>query len=168
MRIKTSITFKEYCKLIFALIYSGIILKIIVSVGIAMLLWILGYYLHFLPVPKPEIYQYIALILIAVVQPSGIFWLIKRNYNSNNHLTELLDIYITSHEFNISGKTFYTELVWENIFKVEEKKNYFLVYLNTLSAIIISKNDLKNTEVIELKNILSTIPNIPVQLITKL
>lgn len=164
MIIKTKISFKAYCKLLFALTYKRTALKIIVGVGVAMIIWILGYYLHFLPVPKPEIYQYITLTLIAVVQPITIYLLIRRNYNSNDNLGEQLEIKVTENEINIRGTSFYTELLWKNIFKVDEVTNYFLIYKNSLSVIIIAKKDLSKLEIAALKKILTNIRNVPVQL----
>ncbi len=165
MTIKTRISFQEYCKLLFSLIYKRTILKIIVGVGFAMIIWILGYYFHFIPVPEPKIYQYITLTLIAVVQPIAIFWLINRNYASSNQLSEQLEIKVTQNEISIRGETFHTELVWNHIFKVDEVANYFLIYQNNLSAIIISKKDLTKMEVQELKRVLKGISNVPIHLI---
>lgn len=162
MTIKTKISFKEYCRLLFHLTYKRTILKVIVGVGLAMIIWILGYYLHILPVPKPEIYQYITLTLIAVAQPTAIYWIVKRNYDSSNHLGEQLEIDITQDEISIRGESFYTELGWNSIFKVEEEAKYFLIYQNTLSAIIISKKYLTKMETEEIKNIFNSISNVPV------
>ena len=161
MKLKTEISFKEYIALLFSLIYKRTMMKIIVVVGFAMLLWILGYYFHFLPVPKPEIYQYITLGIISIGQPLAIFWLLRRNYKSSNLLSEKLEIEVTKDKVNIHGKSFYTELNWKYIFKVEEFKKYILIYQNTLSAIMISEKDLAKAEIQELKIILKSIPDVP-------
>jgi len=161
MTIKTKISFKEYRRLLFSLVYKKPIMKIIVGVGIAMIIWILGYYLNLIPVPKPEIYQYITLILIMIVQPTVIYWTIKRNYESSNHLGEQLEIHLTETEINIQGESFYTKIASDKIFKVDEEPCHFLFYQNTLSAIIISKKVLDCTESKELRRIISAIPNVP-------
>src|SRR6185295_14315595 len=106
MKIKTEISFKEYRKLLFSLTYRKPIMKVILCVAFVMLVWILGYYLHFLPVPKPQIYQYTTLILITVVQPITIYWTIKRNYDSSNHLREHLEIELTQSEIKVQGESF--------------------------------------------------------------
>lgn len=139
-------------------------MKIIVSVALAMIIWILGYYLHFLPVPKPEIYQYITLLLITVVQPTAIYWTIKRNYDSSNHLGEQLEIELSESEIKVHGESFYTEIAWKKIFKVDEQTNWFLIYLNNLSAIIIPKKDLGDNQMEEFEKILATVQNIPIHL----
>ena len=139
-------------------------MKAILCVALAMVVWILGYYLHFLPVPKPQIYQYITLILITVVQPGVIYLTIKRNYDSSNHLREQLEIKLTEKEIEIQGESFKTEVKWNKIFKIDEQTNWFLIYLNNLSAIIIPKKDFAATQMEEFKIILSTIPGIPIHL----
>lgn len=164
MTIKTKISLKQYYKLLFGLAYKKPILKIIVGVGCVMVIWIAGYYFHFIPVPKPEIYQYITLLLIAVVQPIAIYLTIKRNYDSSNHLGEQLEINVTEGEIKITGESFYTELLWNKIFKVDESPNYFLIYQNNLSAIIIAKKDMTELEIQEFKNILKGICNVPVHI----
>jgi len=136
----------------------------ILCVALAMVVWILGYYLHLLPVPKPEIYQYITLILIIIVQPITIYLTIKRNYYSSNMLKEQLEIELTQADIKMKGESFYTEFVWEKIFKIDEQKNWFLIYLNSLSAITIPKKDFREGQIEEFKKMLATIPNIPIHL----
>jgi hypothetical protein len=162
MKIKSKISFKEYRKLLFGLTYKKPMMKVILCVAFAMLVWISGYYLHFLPVPKPAIYQYITLILITLVQPVVIYWTIKRNYDSSNHLRELLEIELTQDEIKIQGESFYTEIKWKKIFKIDEQTNWFLFYQNNLSAIIIPKKDFHGTQLEEFKRILSAIPKVPI------
>lgn len=129
-----------------------------------MLLWILGYYFHFIAVPKPEIYQYITLTLIAIIQPTVIFLTIKRNYDSSNHLAEQLEISLNETEIHVCGESFYTEISWEKLFKIDEVKNWFLIYQNTFSAILISKRNLTEQQIGEVRKILRSIPNVPVHL----
>lgn len=123
MQIKTKIFFKEYRNLLFGLAYKKPMMRIILCVALAMLIWIAGYHLHLLPVPKPQIYQFITLILITVVQPTLIYWTIKRNYDSSNILREPLEIEMTESEIKMQGKSFYLEIAWKAIFKVDEQTN---------------------------------------------
>ena len=142
-------------------------MKVILGVGCVMLIWILGYYLHFLALPKPQIYQYITLILISVVQPTVIYWTIKRNYDSSNHLREQLEIELTRNEIKILGESFYTEITWKKVFKIDEKTNWFLIYQNNLSAIIIPKKDFRKPQLEEFKQIVKAITGVPVHLINE-
>jgi hypothetical protein len=164
MIIKTKISFKEYRNLLFGLTYKKPVMKIILCVAVAMIVWIVGYYLHFLPVPEPEIYQYITLILITVIQPIVIYWTIKRNYDSSNHLREQLEIELTEKEIKIQGESFYTEMAWKKVFKIDEQTNWFLIYQNNLSAIIIPKKDFSGSQMDDFKRMLTAIENVPVHL----
>jgi len=139
-------------------------MKVIVGVGLLMIVWIVCYFSQIISIPKPEIYQYITLGVISIVQPLVIYWTIKRNYDSSNHLREELELNVTHNKISMQGESFYTEMAWSKIFKVDEVKNWFLVYQNNLSAILISKKDLDNKEAAELKKILSGITNVPMNL----
>jgi hypothetical protein len=165
MKIKTKISFKQYRKLLFSIAYKKPLMKVILGIGCIMLIWILSYHLHFLELPKPQIYQYITLILISVVQPTVIYWTIKRNYDSSNHLREELEIELTRNEIKILGESFYTEITWKKIFKIDEKTNWFLIYQNNLSAIIIPKKDFRKPQLEEFKQIVKAITGVPVHLI---
>ena len=167
MTIQTKISFKEYRQLLFSLAYRKPVMKIILFVGLCMLAWILSYSLHLLPVPKPQIYQYLTLFLIAIIQPAVIYWTIKRNYDSSNHLGEQLEIELTPHEIKIHGESFYTAISWKRIFRIDEQGNWLLIYQNNLSAIIIPKKDFHGTEFAELKKIIKAIPNVPIHLRSK-
>ncbi len=129
---------------------------VILCVALVMLLWILGYYLHFLPVPKPAYYQYMTLVLIILVQPLVIYRTIKRNYESNNLLKETLEIEFTKKEIILKGESFYTELTWGKIYKVVELKGWFMIYQNSLSAILISRGSFKTKQIDEFKQILQS------------
>lgn len=128
------------------------------------LLWIIFYYLDLFNLPKPIFYQYLTLGLITVVQPIGIYFMIWRNYHSSNHLREPLEIVLTEKEIKIKGDSFYMEILWDKLFKITEEQNWFLIYQNNLSAVIIPKKSFSSKEINNFKKILSTITAIPVTL----
>lgn len=99
-----------------------------------------------------------------MVQPITIYWTIKRNYDSSNHLGELLEIELSKTEIKVQGESFYTEIKWEKIFKIDEQTNWFLIYQNNLSAIIIPKKEFGSNQLEEFKRILNAIPNVPIHL----
>jgi hypothetical protein len=167
MTIKTRISFKEYRTLLFGLAYRKPVMKILLGVDLLTISWILAYYSHLAPVPKPLIYQYVTVILITLVQPGMIYWTIKRNYESSNHLREPLEIKILRTEIQLNGKSFSTQMAWNKVFKIDEQLHWFLVYENTLSAIIIPKKAFTKTELLEFRKILQTIKKVPVHLISE-
>jgi len=139
-------------------------MKVIVGVGFAMLVWIVGYYLHFLPLPKPEIYQFITLTLISIVQPMVIYLTVKRNYESSNHLREELEITLKEDQIEVQGQSFLTVIAWKKVFKIDEIKNWFLIYQNNLSAILIGKKDLSEKDIAAVRKLLGSIQGPPVHL----
>ncbi|HUS03206.1 MAG TPA: YcxB family protein [Chitinophagaceae bacterium] len=164
IKIKSKISFKQYRKLLFSLAYKKPMMKFLLCIAFAMVVWIAGYYLHLLPVPRPQIYQYITLVLITVVQPLVIYFTIKQNYYSSNHLGEQLEIQLTPGEIKMHGQSFYTEITWKKIYKIDELTNWFLIYQNSLSAIIIPKASFHGSQLQEFKKILRDIKNVPVHL----
>lgn len=137
---------------------------VVVSFGLAMLLWVLGYDFNFLSVPKPGFFQYFTLAIIGIGQPLVIFTAIWKNYKSNGHLRERLEIHFTKEEIKIKGESFYTELTWHKIYKVDELRNWFLIYQNTFSAIIIPKKSFHHNQEEDFKHLLKSIPNLPLYL----
>ncbi len=135
-------------------------MKVILSVALAMIVWIVGYYGHLLPFPKPTIFQYTTLTLITVVQPLAIFMTIRKNYLSSNHIKEKVKIEFTNTAIKMTGDSFYTELAWAKLYKVQEIKNWFLIYQNTFSAIIIPKRALNSNQSKELKHLLQSVPGL--------
>jgi len=154
MTIKTKVTFKEYAKLLFGLAYQRPIMKLLVGVAVLILLWILFYYLNLFNLPEPIIYQYLTLGLIVLAQPIVIYTTIRTVYYSSNQISEPLEMQILPEEIKIHGESFYMDVKWEKIFKIIEKPDWFLIYQNSLSAIIIPKKALQESEIMNLKKIL--------------
>ncbi|MBK6643227.1 MAG: YcxB family protein [Bacteroidetes bacterium] len=157
MQIKSNVTFKEYVKLLYKLTYERPVMKLILAFAGIILVWIIFYYLSIFDLPEPLIYQYLTLVLIFIVQPIVIYTTIRRNYFSSNYLMEPLEMEITSHEIKIKGDSFYLEIKWHKIYKIVEKPRWFLLYQNSLSAILIPKNVMSTAEVANFRGILKKI-----------
>ena len=165
MIIKTKIRFKEYVKLLYSLAYERTMLRLLVLVALLLLLWILFYNFDVFNLPKPIIYQYITLSLIAIAQPAIIFITIWRNYYSSNQLRETLEIELANEMIKINGESYYMEIEWEKLFKIVEKPNWFLMYQNNLSAIIIPKKDMDEKDIFNFRRLLSGLKVVPVELL---
>jgi hypothetical protein len=131
-------------------------MKIIVCAGLLMASWIIAFYAG-LRVPKPAYYQYATLGLIFFARPSLIYLTIRRSYRSSSHLQEHLEIYFTSYLIKIKGESFYTELQWEKMYKVSELHNWFLIYQNTLSAILLPKESFTGKTQDEFKSLVKSL-----------
>lgn len=157
MKLKVKVTLRQYLKILFSLAYTKPIMIFLVCFAFLMVLWIVLYHLEILNLPEPLIYQYITLLLIAVIQPTVIFTTIIRNYYSSNHLRETLDIDLTGEEIKIRGESFYMEILWPKIYKIVEKEKWFLIYQNNLSAILIPKKELSPEQIRQIQEILRSV-----------
>ena len=138
-------------------------MKLLLFVAFAMLVWIIRYWSKILPVPKPDIYQSTTFFLITIVQPTVIYSTIRKNYRSSSNLKEQLKIEFTTTEIKMHGDSFYTVLEWAKIYKVQELKNWVLIYQNSLSAIIIPKRSLTG-KLREFKHLLHSIAGLKLEL----
>lgn len=155
MKLKTNVSFMQYLQLMFKLTYQKPMLRVLIGVAVILLLWIIIHHLHITTLPTPIIYQYITLILIAVVQPFIVFITIQSNYHSSNQLRETLDMEITDELIKIRGQSFYMEIMWVQVYRFSELKRWFLIYQNNLSAIIIPKRSLTEEEITRLRSIMA-------------
>lgn len=165
MKIRIKVTFKQYVKLLFGLTYQRPIMKVLLGVAFLILMWIIFYYLNIFYLPEPVIYQYITLALILVVQPIVIFTTIHTVYYSSNHICQTLEMDILPEEIRVQGESFYMEVQWKKMFKITEKSKWFLIYQNSLSAIIIPKKDLQTDEISKICKILKKLTNTKVELL---
>ncbi len=163
MTIKTHISFTEYARLLYTLAYRKPFMWLIVAIGAAMWFWIISYYSGWFGFPKPSIYQYITAVLITVIQPAFIFLTIWQNYHSSAHLQESMVVEFTQDLVKLTGKSFYTELGWKRLFRILELKNWYLIYQNNLSAVIIPKKSF-GKKCAEFQRLLQAIPGIPKKL----
>jgi hypothetical protein len=160
MKLKAKVTLRQYLKILFSLTYSKPMMIFLVCFALLLVLWIAFYHLDILNLPEPVIYQYITLLLIAVIQPTIIFTTIIRNYYSSNHLRETLDMDLTKYEIKIRGESFYMEILWSKIYKIVEKENWFLIYQNNLSAILIPKKNLSPEQIKQVQEILGSVKTV--------
>ena len=162
--IKTKISFKEYAKLLFSLAYKKPVMIFLVSMAILNGVWIICHHFVLLDISEPKVYQYFGLLLISVVQPAGIFFMIWRNYATNIHLRETLELNFTKDQIKLKAEGFTLESLWSKMYKIIELQYWFVIYQNSLSAIIIPKKSFQQTDMEEFKQILLSIKEIQVKL----
>jgi hypothetical protein len=75
-------------------------------------------------------------------------------------LRETLDMDLAEDEIRIRGESFYMEILWPKIYKIVEKKKWFLIYQNNLSAILIPKKDLSPEQIKQIQEILGSVKTI--------
>jgi hypothetical protein len=164
IRIKTSITLREYLGLLLKLTYRKPVMIFILFVDVLVITWIILSHLDVEGIPEVTFFQYCTTILITIVQPIVICHTIMRNYQSSNHLQERIITEFTPEVIKIKGDSFYTELTWIKIYKVKELKNWYLIYQNNLSAILLCKSAFGEKGLQDFKHFLQQIPGLNLHL----
>ncbi len=67
---------------------------------------------------------------------------------------------LAGEEIKIRGESFYMEILWSKIYKIVEKKKWFLIYQNNLSAILIPKKELSPKQIQQIQEILGSVKTI--------
>src|SRR5690606_34122275 len=130
MKLKTNVSFRQYLKLLFGLAYEKPVLRLLLGLAGLVILWIVLHALDLFNLPEPQIYQYITLLLILIIQPLAIFYTIRRNYYSSNYLMETLQIELTINDVKMRGETFDMGILWCNVWRVDERTNWFMIDTN--------------------------------------
>ena len=162
--VKGRIRFKEYVFLMYRLIYKKPLMILVLCAGLLMLAWILAGNFDLMDLPPPPAMPYVACTFILLIQPLLIFFTIKRSFDSNHLIHEPHEITFTRKEIKIRGNSFYTEYFWATTHKVEELKEWFLVYQNYLSATLIHKRYFNKEELREFKDLLRSIHDLDLNL----
>lgn len=82
---------------------------------------------------------------------------IKKNILKNKKNLESQKITITKDSFTQEAESFKIENFWKESFQIKETKDWFLIYLNKTSALPIIKEDLKENQYNELKQLFNSI-----------
>jgi hypothetical protein len=149
--------FREYVWLLYGVAYKKPMMWVILGVGLCMLTWVVGYRCGLSFLPEPQFYQCTTLGLIFLVQPTVIYLTIRRTYVSSNHLGETLEMTFDPELIRITGESFYTELAWARIFKVVELRKWYMIYQNTLSAVLVPKRAFNGKEEAAFRQVVRTV-----------
>jgi len=82
---------------------------------------------------------------------------IKKNILKNKKNLELQKITFNRETFTQEGESFKMVNLWKESFQIKETDKWFLIYLNKTSALPIIKEDLKNNQYNELKQLFNSI-----------
>lgn len=152
MRLETQLDFKRYLKLMYWLTYKKPWTIIITIIGLTMLTLSILYFLGYpLALEKPP-YVQLMIGLIVILIPISIYSSAKKSFSSKGRLQEKLIYEFTVDKIIITGETFKTEMDWTKTYKIQELKDWILIYNNKFNANIIPKESF-GEELLEFKEI---------------
>ncbi|SDQ68745.1 YcxB-like protein [Chryseobacterium soldanellicola] len=150
MIVKTQITFKDF--LLFHLKNS--LVRIIVFPIIALIFFGVNYYnadndnREFLE--SLTIWLLILFVFIII----RTYFTVKKVFYSNKQIQESIVYTFTNENIQIKGETFDGEFTWNTVYKVKEKKDWFLIYQNAQVMNMVPKQYFAKDQILELRSII--------------
>lgn len=152
MTINTHLSQTDYVKANLVLLYSKWSMKFITGVGIFMFLGSL------LTLFYDEQYGSGSTILVAFFIMSWIpaltWFNARRNYSTNNRISEPIDYTIENESLTVKGESFTVTLTWDKLYRVSKTKNWVLIWQSKQVANLIPRKNFDDIQIGYLKNIL--------------
>lgn len=159
MIIESKIDSANYMKLMFTLIYRKPATFFLLLLGLIAIIISVPFFLGFnVQFEKPPYLELFFGIFILFVFPIIIYLSTKRNYKTNLRFQERITYEFTEDKIKMSGESFNSEMDWLKIYKIQELKNWVLIYQNRAAANIIPKESFDDKiddfrEMVKKKNI---------------
>lgn len=143
IEIKTKIELKEYIKLIYLLSYRQKGMIIFHAVCILLCPLILLHFMGLLTLPSIEIligFSIVPLLFFPII----IYFSAKKTFKTHSRIQEEIIYQIDPDKICMIGESFKAEVNWDKLYKIVERKNWFLFYENQTSAHSIPKRCIGN------------------------
>ena len=160
MKISNKISKSEYIGLMFLLTYRKPATIILTIAGGIMLLFILSFLAGHKEANSSPITQVFFGVGTLVFLPLSVYISSNKAYKASRVLQEELVYEFTNDKMIITGTGINAERSLDNIYKIREFKNWFLIYENDKAANLIYKKRIPAGELAELRGILQDIPTI--------
>jgi YcxB-like protein len=79
-------------------------------------------------------------------------------------LHEEIEYELSNETLKLTGETFNAEMRWDKAHKIQEVKDWFLIYQSTKTAILIPKINFSEEQIQQLRNIFKTHKTVKVRL----
>lgn len=155
--LKPHFVFKDYFKVYLYLFFCKKIFKaILIFYAILILIFIFQFGISYLNLSELVSSSYPFLILFPIALVFTIYRYTKKTL-SNTKLKENINIKLNNESIEDIGETFNMKYFWKDIFKIEEKNDWFLIYITKDMAKVIRKADLKDNQYNELKELFNSL-----------
>lgn len=151
MQIKSKLTEKDFINANFVLLYSKLSIKIFTGFILLFLMVSIANSFYF---SKDSSSSMLPPLIMLIVFPLMTYLGAKRNYKANKRAGETIEYDFNETNLSIKGESFNSQLSWDKIYKVTQTKNWILIWQTRQVANIISKKDIWEGEISDLKNIL--------------
>ncbi len=158
--VKSAIPFKEYFRYIFRENFFKPLPLLIFVFTLINLFLLVNYFFRFLyfNLHYPW-FQIIIVPLVLIIIPSFFYYVNKREYNNNPLLREQKLFEFTETNVRISTDTATVQLEWQNFYKVEESRDFLILFYDYATAYFVLKSDFDNQQ--QLNTVLEIIQSKP-------
>ena len=152
--IKTKLTFEDFRKLNFFLLYRKGITRFALIFGSMMLLIIFVPYLTSIPFWEEfPTFPFGIAFAMTFIPPYSIFRTARKNYNTNKMISEEICYEFDKETISISGDTFNSTMKWDQIFEITLSKSWLLIWQNSQVANAIPRRDITNEQIETIKDL---------------
>jgi len=165
MKINFKIDHEEFFKLMYALTYRRGWIIFITVVGILMLLLSIFHFLGFYQMSTTPVFQLFFGFYVLIFIPLSVYFSAKRIFNSNKRLQENMTYEFFDQKMKITGESFNSELDLTKSYKIQEIRNWFLIYQSRQVANFIPKGNLSSDQINNMRFFFRQIRGIQVKLL---
>ncbi len=159
MTINTKITEQDYTRLMFTITYRKPIMIFLSIIGLLNLT--LGALVAAgVNIPTGDMGAYPTLIfglIITLVLPFSVYSSSKKAFAGHLRLHEQIAYTFNNEKIITAGESFNSELDWSKVFKIEELKQFFIIYQTPQAVNLIPKASLTGLQQNELRSILRSV-----------
>ena len=104
---------------------------------------------NYLARPSDDLFPYLQIGVLFVVLALMIYFVYystKRMLTKNPRLNENLQYILNTEFISEKGESFEMKHFWKDIYKIEERERWYLIYLNKTRAFVLRKEDFESKE----------------------
>lgn len=141
MRIESRLTINDYQRIMFNLNGRKPMVIILFLLGFGLIVSSVLFFLGFnIPFDEPPYFQLFLGLFIIILYPLFFILSIRKTFKSHLRLHEKIIYEFDPEKISITGETFKSEMNWSKIYRIQELRNWILIYQNRLIANIIKKD----------------------------
>ncbi len=148
LKIKSKISLNGYLKLSFFMTYRKPSIIFFNILGFFLLLAVFSGFAKGYDMSSAGAYASLIFgIVFVVVVPLSLYFGTKKSYRANKTFQEEIEFRFTEEKMFVKGETFEANLTLSTMYKMEELKNYILIYHNRQAMNIISKESMSKAQI---------------------
>lgn len=78
----------------------------------------------------------------------------KKAFYSNKNIQEKISYRFTDEKVYLKGETFESDFAWQNVFRVKENKDWFLIYQSRTTMNMIPKKYFEKNQIHEIRDLI--------------